>query len=794
MSARIPTGELPSQKRDKPIRVLLVEDNPGDARLIQEMLKSTGNMNLRFEHVTTLDQGLEYVGDPEQPLDAVLLDLGLPDCQGFETFERFQEKGKAFTIIILSGLNDVDLALHAVRSGAQDYLVKGQINGDLLLRSIRYAIERDETEKQLVESRERYQSLVDMMPDAIMVHVDSQIVFANPAALNLLGVSSQEELEGRNVLDLVHPNDRSVVTARIVKQAETEEAQSPVEEKFIRSDGRMIDVEVTATPFLFEDKQATQLIIRDISERKVRESEMEAIAAVSRGLQDADTQDEMLPVIMDQAMQAVGALDGSITLMDEQSGDHHIVAGRGPRASQPVGSVIPRGMGLTSKVVEDRSAYINNQFIIDPDPAVYQVVKDVTPTKSVAIFPIFAEDKVIGTLGLGRDLPFENSDVRVINAICSIGGNAIHRAALYEQTQRRLRHLRSLREIDLAITSSLDINFILDVILTQANRELDLDAAAILLLNAENVLEFAAGNGFRSQLIRDSRVNFGQGLAGRAAQQRQLVRGSGEALYRNTLRPQLFQQESFLSYHAVPLVAKGKVIGVLETFHRSEEVRDTEWEDFLLTLAGQAAIAIDNASLFRDLQRSNDDLRDAYERTIEGWAHALALHDMETIEHSRRVTETTVTLARHLGLDDDRLVHVRRGALLHDIGKMGIPDQILGKTGPLNENEWHIMRKHPEYAGQMLEGIEFLHPAMPIPLYHHEKWDGSGYPHGLKGQEIPLEARIFAIIDVWDALTSDRPYRPAWETNKVKDYLRDQAGKHFDPHVVESFFLHILEK
>jgi HD-GYP domain-containing protein (c-di-GMP phosphodiesterase class II) len=154
----------------------------------------------------------------------------------------------------------------------------------------------------------------------------------------------------------------------------------------------------------------------------------------------------------------------------------------------------------------------------------------------------------------------------------------------------------------------------------------------------------------------------------------------------------------------------------------------------------------------------------------------------------------TVRLATALGMRETQITQVRRGALLHDIGKMSIPDHVLGKTGPLNDEEWVIMRKHPEYAEQMLSSIEFLHPALPIPTSHHEKWDGSGYPLGLKGKDIPLEARIFAIIDVWDALTSDRPYRKAWPDEKVRVHIKAESGKHFDPNVVEAFFHYILDK
>jgi PAS domain S-box-containing protein/putative nucleotidyltransferase with HDIG domain len=193
-----------------------------------------------------------------------------------------------------------------------------------------------------------------------------------------------------------------------------------------------------------------------------------------------------------------------------------------------------------------------------------------------------------------------------------------------------------------------------------------------------------------------------------------------------------------------------------------------------------------------ELQRANQDLRDAYDITIEGWVRALDLRDHETEGHTQRVTELTVRLARALGCSEEEIVHIRRGALLHDIGKMGIPDEILLKPGPLTDEEWKKMRKHPQYADQMLSKIGFLDQARIIPYYHHERWDGSGYPHGLKGEEIPLFARLFAVVDVWDALSSDRPYRKRLPPQEVIEYLQQESGKLFDPKIVEKF-LELIE-
>jgi len=194
------------------------------------------------------------------------------------------------------------------------------------------------------------------------------------------------------------------------------------------------------------------------------------------------------------------------------------------------------------------------------------------------------------------------------------------------------------------------------------------------------------------------------------------------------------------------------------------------------------------------LQQAHEDLQEAYHKTIEGWVLALDLRDRETEGHTQRVTEMTLRLARELGCTDEEILHIRRGALLHDMGKMGIPDEILQKPGPLTEEEWMIMRRHPQYAYQMLSPISYLNQALIIPYYHHERWNGSGYPHGLKGEEIPLFARLFAVVDVWDALSSDRPYRKRIPPKEVFEYLEKESGQLFDPFIVEKFLPLISKK
>ena len=361
--------------------------------------------------------------------------------------------------------------------------------------------------------------------------------------------------------------------------------------------------------------------------------------------------------------------------------------------------------------------------------------------------------------------------------------------ALNRHLEQRVQHVAALHQIDLAIMSSPDLEATLALVLEQVQAQLGADAAAVLICDPETEnLGYAAGSGLRQNVSALAPQAVGFGPAGRAARQRTLVELSHPAWTPEVFAGHpLLEAETFAAYWAVPLTAKGTLKGVLEVFHRSPLRPDAGWRERLDVLAGQAAIAIDSATMFGDVQRTNQELMEAYEATIEGWGRALDLRDQETEGHCRRVTDLAERLAQALGFTEAEQVQVRRGALLHDIGKMGVPDRILLKTDNLTPTEWRVMRRHPQDAYDMLSPIAFLRPALDIPLCHHEKWDGSGYPRGLRGDEIPLAARLFAVVDVWDALCSDRPYRPSWPEARVLDHIRSLSGTHFDPHVVQVF-------
>ncbi|MCI0550123.1 MAG: PAS domain S-box protein [Anaerolineae bacterium] len=377
----------------------------------------------------------------------------------------------------------------------------------------------------------------------------------------------------------------------------------------------------------------------------------------------------------------------------------------------------------------------------------------------------------------------------------SINHDITERKRAEEQAQLQIQRLKALRAIDVAISSSFNLNLTLDILLDQVSMQLNVDAAAILLFDSTaRGLEYGASRGFRTTAIREARVRVGEGYAGKAILERRMIHIPNLMATDGELkRANLLKGEGFVDYYCVPLIVKGEVKGVLEIFHRSVLAGNLEWLDFLETLAGQAAIAIEDAALFENLQRSNQELFQAYDATIEGWSRALDLRDKETEGHTQRVTELTLELARKFGFIEEQLINIRWGALLHDIGKMGVPDGILLKPDKLTEVEWETMKNHPSFALEMLSPIGFLKASLDIPYCHHEKWDGTGYPRGLKGDVIPLVARLFAVVDVWDALRSDRPYRKGWSAEKTIEYIRTQAGSHFDPRAVEHF-LELVEQ
>jgi PAS domain S-box-containing protein len=553
-----------------------------------------------------------------------------------------------------------------------------------------------------------------------------------------------------------------------------------------RKDGSFYTEETVITPLRNAHGEIVYFIAikQDITDRKHRQREMESIATLSAAMRTAPTRAEMLPVILEQIIHLLEAPGAELITFNDHTMVAQVELAKGVLAHS-TGKKIPAGEGISGYVIKTGRSYLTQD--VANDPRIYNR-QDMSEIKAVACVPLISQGQTIGALLIGRQKEILETEVKLLTAIADIAANALQRATLHEQTQLRLKRLEALRAIDQAISSSMDLRLTLGVLLDQIINKLLVDAADVLLFNTfTNMLEFSAERGFRTNIINQTRIRLGEGLAGKTALDRRPLIYPNLSNVPTLVYGHLMASESFKAYVAVPLVVKGQIKGVLEIYHRQPFDPDSDWVEFIEMLAGQAAIAIDNAALFEGVQRSNLELALAYDETIEGWSRALDLRDKETEGHTQRVTDLTLRLARMVGIGENELVHIRRGALLHDIGKMGVPDMILLKPGPLTDEEWLVMRKHPEYAYEMLAPIAYLRSALDIPYCHHEKWDGTGYPRRLRGEQIPLAARIFAVVDVFDALTSDRPYRPSWSLKRTLDHIWLLSGTHFDPQVVEQF-------
>ncbi len=368
----------------------------------------------------------------------------------------------------------------------------------------------------------------------------------------------------------------------------------------------------------------------------------------------------------------------------------------------------------------------------------------------------------------------------------------------YHRLEHGLRQMSILHNIDQAITTHTDYSSMSSAILSDIVSPGHVDAAVLFIPNMPGsgrmrgtgplgLLRKAGLAGLPDSAVDSSVLNWQMALANQVFQSCQPCYITNLDKENHPGAETLLKVAGYKICAALPLMARRQAKGVLEFFLREDNSPDEDWKPFLQSLALQTAIGMDHVEMLENLKRSNRELALAYDETIKGWAQALELREKEDRGHAERVSELSVRLASAMGMNGEALDNMRRGAFLHDIGKMAVPDSILYKTGPLNSEEWVTMRQHPTVGYRMLSGIEYLKPALDVVYCHHEKWDGSGYPRNLKGVEIPLSARIFAVIDVWDALTNDRPYRLAWPDAEVRAYMKEQAGIHFEPGIIETF-------
>jgi diguanylate cyclase (GGDEF)-like protein/PAS domain S-box-containing protein len=632
--------------------------------------------------------------------------------------------------------------------------------------------ERKRAEEALIASHRERRDIMEAVPEVLFVlDREGRLIRWNRRAEVATGLSTTE-LAGRPAAGFFPEPQRAAFAVSIARCNEVGHAE--VEVDLLRRDGLSTTHHFVWAPLRDGDGQVIGLVGlgRDVAERKGIDRQLRMLQAAVEHANDAILITEAEPI--DQPGPRVVYVNPAFTRATGYTAAE--ILGKTPRILQGPGTDRGTLDGLRKKLKTWRPVRVE-LLNYRKDGTEFWVELNIRPVAD-------ATGYFTHWISIQRDITARKraelerwtraeGEVRDLNA----------------QLEHRILRLDALRQIDKAISGSLDLGLTLGIVLDQVLAQLQVDAAAILLVgNHDQALTYAAGKGFRTDAIASTSLRPGEDHAGRAVlEQCHVGVADLTRLEDAPARAGALAGEGFVSYYAVPLVAKGQVRGVLEIYQRSPLATDRDWIAFLEALAGQAAIAIDNASLLRDLQRSHAGLVAAYDATIEGWARALDLRDKETEGHTRRVTEMTVRLARFMAVDESELQAIRRGSLLHDIGKLGIPDGILLKPGPLTDEEWQIMRRHPEYAFEWLAPIATLRPALDIPHFHHERWDGSGYPLGLSGVQIPLPARIFAAVDIWDALRSDRPYREAWPEWRVLEHIESLSGTHLDPSVVESF-------
>lgn len=752
-----------------PVSVLLLDESRSIAVNMRSLLENMGHDVIEPE---TEREALTLL-DSQKP-DVILIGLKVPETDGFATIAEFKYKRPHVPIIVMSAHETSHAIKEAIRLGACDYLlwpVQQEFELEVLIRR---TLERGrlmnenqryhEHLQELVqaytndirESKERYKRLLSSLTSYVYT-----VNISKDGSMETIHRSGCERLTGYSVNDYntnsnlwyrtIHEEDRQKVLD-MVQLILTQSGHQTLEHRICHKDGSVRWVMNTLVPCYVSGALISyDGIISDITERKNAEQALMASEAKLR------THFERMPI-------------GCIVLDSKMR-----VTSWNPAAEMIFGYKAEEIVGKT-------------------------VYKKITPVddwasvcRSLMVGEVITKGENVNITKDGRRIncawtnsPLYDADGSV-SGILSMCQDITERKKSEEQLKHHMDNLAALSTIDEAINSSLDLRITLKVLLQETLKQLKVDASSVLLLDPySQTLEYKAGMGFSSNWINFAKVRLGESYAGKVAKERKIliVRDIGKV--EQEISPnKLFSSEKFQAYFGVPLIAKGQVKGVLEIFNRHTLDPDEEWLGFVEAFANQAAIAIDNAEMYDSLQTSHSELLLAYDTTIEGWSRALDYRDKETDGHSRRVTDMTVRIARAMGIGKDKLIHIRRGALLHDIGKLGVPDNILLKPGKLSKEEFCIMKKHTEIAFRLLSPIEFLRPAMDIPYYHHERWDGSGYPMGLKCEEIPLAARIFAFVDVWDALLSDRPYRPAWPVEKVKEYIRSQAGTHFDPGMVD---------
>jgi len=807
------------------IRVLLVEDDPGDVRLVQEMLRGVGGSGFALDCVDHLEAGLKYLGQRE--VDVLLLDLGLPDARGFDTFLKAHSQAPRVPIIVLTGLGDESLGVRAVREGAQDYLLKGQLDGKLLERSICYAIERQRILAELEQRTRESQALLHSLEDIIQKNPDGVVIVDRAGVVRFVNIAA-ESLLHRKSGELIGQTFGFPIVAG-----------EKMELDIIRKGKEPATVEMHVEEVKWEGEIVYLAALRDITERKQAEEALKQ-------------SEERYRVLVDSAPDAIVLVDAEGKVVSCNPATERLTGYRSEelegKSFLELGTLGPEELPRASKLFKD---IMSGQEVEGEDfETTFQHKDGMERWVSIKVRVIRAEEEMVDILVVARDITerkvaeetlrkSEEKYMRLYNGI----NEAL---VLYTLPEFRISHWNKRYEDlqKLILTKDIEDVTISDVaaVVEADDWEMVTERVAKLLAGESvpdaNVLEIRMRDLEGKRRFFEIRPSFykenGQ-IAGvqvamaditerkRAEEVLRESEGKYRTLVENVPQKIFLKDKNSVylscnSNYAEDLGIKHEEISGhtdydfypkdLAEKYRADDQRivesgnterveeryiqqgqDRVVETFRTPVRDESGRVVGVLGIFHDiteLKRAQERLEDSFIDVVETVSRAVETRDPYTAGHQRRVAELAHLVGERMGLDEDRLQGLYVGGLLHDIGEISIPASILSKMGELTEEEWALICTHPKQGYSILKDTRLPWPVADMTLHHHERLDGSGYPHGLKGDKLSLEVRILAVCDVVEAMSSYRPYRPARSKQEVVKEIQDGRGTKYDAEVVDA--------
>ncbi len=823
--------------KEKALKILSIDsDITAQMELIDCLEKSSECFDvLTFKTLSGSRTALE-----SDRFDLVISDVTFGNESAFGLVKKYQSQPWVF----LTAENDVEMIKTAFKGGAADFIIRdsnqaylttlcdqiqqiisewkkpGQENfsgnhSELLDSHMRLAEEarqRLQALDDLRESREMYRRFFQTSRDAVFItSVDGRWIDMNRSALSLFGYENREDIWTDTMLNFYWDSDQG---RDYTQMLETDGFVNDHPMKFRKRDGSSISTLVTAMPYEIGGKVVGyQGLIRDMTDQlKTKDENIKLhkdqgiLDSLARDMGSMLELNDIYSSISNHIKKMIVPDWIRILKFDEIQNNFKMEYEWGTNPLSGLNSRELEKFEKNYQILIEQTSQTKQTTISDFDDSLY-LDSDISEPlsiegkdpgrnqqnsdRSLVLTPIMINDQVIGIIHVvsNTDKPLVMEDLASLTRAANIMAISLKKAYLFQQSEAHVKKLSSLQRVQQIVLENLSLPTTLDMMVDQIIKELAVDAVNILYLHPGlKTMRSIAQKGFRQKVFRDSGQEIGEGLAGQAAETENIVHiGDLTNCPEQVSRSLEFSTEKFVTYYGVPLLVKNRFVGVLEIFNRSAMNQDTNWVDLLKLIAGLVAVAIDLQNLTNDLERSRKKIAEAFDGVIIGWATALELRGIEPEGHAKRTQDLTSRLAIKLGISGAKLDGIKQGALLHDIGKMGIPDDVLLKGSRLNAEEMKLIGRHPVDAYELLKSVDGLKGVLDIPLYHHERWDGEGYPYGIAGEDIPLSARIFAVVDVWDAMQTDRPYRKAYSRTESLSHLKEQAGKHFDPKVLKAF-------